>query len=161
MKQEKQNYNLDAWDLQFDNLINITDDITNDVNDYLLDFFKSSFETKSFNGNTWKQSRMNTNTLIESGDLKKSIKTISKKDGEIHIQSGLPYSAIHNEGGTIRITDKMRKFFWSKYYETNKDAWKYMALTKKKYITIDQRQFIGIPNNLVTSINEIIKKHLN
>ena len=36
---------------------------------------------------------------------------------KIVIESQVPYSEIHNEGGTIVVTEQMKKFFWSKYYE--------------------------------------------
>jgi len=31
--------------------------------------------------------------------------------------SSLPYASIHNEGGTVVVTAKMKRFFWSKYYK--------------------------------------------
>lgn len=42
---------------------------------------------------------------------------------------------IHEAGGTIPartqdITERMRKFFWAKYYEGQDDRWKFMALSK-------------------------------
>ena len=96
------------------------------------------------------------NYLTLNQDLKKSIKTVSKSAGEIHIQSDMKYSKIHNEGGTIRITEKMRKFFWAKYYETRDESWKYMALTKKSVIAIPKRQFMGINNNMIVEMERII-----
>jgi len=153
-------YNTKEWDKLFDKLEKASNRIVDDLNDYLLKFFKNSFDTKSFNNVKWKPSRNNRNTLIDTGELKRSIRTVSKSLTEIHITSDTPYSAIHNEGGTIRITDKMRKFFWSKYYDTKNDNWKWMALTKKSYITIPKRQFMGEPNTLDKEINKIITSFL-
>jgi hypothetical protein len=78
----------------------------------------------------------------------------------------MSYAAIHNNGGKIPVTPKMRKFFWAKYYEragnvtklksgkasaskrnvalsSEVQFYKNMALTKRAHITIPQRQFIG------------------
>lgn len=63
----------------------------------------------------------------------------------VTIGSNLSYSRIQNEGGDIRITDKMRKFFWAKFKETKNDAWRRMALTKKQSIHIPARPFLKIP----------------
>ncbi len=101
------------------------------------------------------------------------------------------YAAIHNEGGTIqtnpRVTKKMKKFFWAKYYHlagiTKKmgkkarrqkqenlppEALKYkrLALTKRATLRIradiPKRQFIGPSKDLdeivkTTVINELEK----
>lgn len=150
-------YNTKEWDKIFDHMIDsVSTKLVDDINDYLLAYFKNAFNIKSFNNVPWKRSRMNDNTLIESGDLKKSIKTVSKSLQEIHIESDTPYSAIHNYGGRIKITEKMRKFFWAKFYSTGNDAWKGMALTKKKHITIPQRQYIGKTPEMMKQIEQII-----
>ena len=52
MKQKT--YDLTEWNKQFDNLIENTTEILNEVNKYLLSYFKKSFETKSFNNIPWK-----------------------------------------------------------------------------------------------------------
>ena len=152
--------NTENWDKLFDKFIEVRHKVVDDLNDYLINFFKSSFDTKSFNGTQWKQSGMNPNTLVDTGTLKNSIKTVSKSPDMIHITSDTPYSAIHNEGGIIKITDKMRSFFWSQYYKTNNDEWKYMAISNRKYIVIPKREFIGMPDNLSQTIADIIKKYI-
>ena len=43
------------------------------------------------------------------------------------------YAKIHNEGGKILITPKMRRFFWAKFKETGKEYWKGLALTKNTF----------------------------
>jgi phage gpG-like protein len=54
----------------------------------------------------------------------------------------IKYAAIHEYGGTITITKKMRGFFWYKYAETGDEMWRSMALTKKTVITIPKRSYI-------------------
>ena len=63
--------------------------------------------------------------------------------GVVTVESSKPYAAIHNSGGRIAITPKMRKYFWAKYYETKKPHWLALAVTKKRHITIPKRQFVG------------------
>ena len=97
--------------------------------------------------------------------------------GAVTIYSNVKYAAIHNEGGTIvshpRITPKMRRFAWAKYYEAGGgksgqkgretgDAamWKAMALTKKSTLTvkakIPKRQFMGPSSDLDSAVKQII-----
>ena len=93
------------------------------------------------------------------------------------IAYNVKYAAIHNEGGTVvshpRITPKMRRFAWAKYYEAgggksaqkgheSPDAamWKAMALTKKSTLTvkskIPRRQFMGPSRELDSAVEQII-----
>lgn len=122
---------------------------------YIISYFKKSFILKSFNGKKWKSGA----DLVDSGNLKNSFYGIISKNG-VTIYNNAKYAGIHNFGGRIRITNKMRKFFWSKYYSTNDNKWKYMAITDKKYITIPQRQFMGITRELKTNIKKEIIKHI-
>lgn len=98
--------------------------------------------------------------------------------------TSLPYAAIHNEGGVIRVTAKMKRYFWAKYIEatgsisyrkngkkretkrnrkTDADADFYKAMALKKEgskIVIPKRQFIGMHPQLNTAILEIIETNL-
>lgn len=87
---------------------------------------------------------------------------------KVTIFNDVVYAAIHNEGGTVhpRITPKMRRFAWAKYYQlggggksaqkgakgaksgksaargggpdqAEAEKWKRLALTKKETLTID------------------------
>ena len=57
----------------------------------------------------------------------------------------VPYAAIHEFGGTItvRITDKMRRFFWAKFRETRDEKYKWMALARRQTFTIRIPRFGG------------------
>lgn len=97
--------------------------------------------------------------------------------GAVTIYSDVKYAAIHNEGGTVvshpRITPKMRRFAWARYYESGGgkkghngqetgDAamWKALALTKKSTLTIKskipKRQFMGSSRELNSAVEQII-----
>lgn len=72
---------------------------------------------------------------------------VVRDDGKssVSIGSNLPYSRIQQEGGSITITPKMRKYFWAKFKETSNPKWKALALTKKDSITIPARKYLNIP----------------
>lgn len=59
--------------------------------------------------------------------------------------STVPGAAIHEFGGSIKITARMRRFFWAKYYEASgfeRLFWQRMALTKKQFINIPKRAYL-------------------
>jgi phage gpG-like protein len=93
--------------------------------------------------------------------------------------SEIPYAELHQQGGKIPVTDKMRKFFWAKYYQhaspvgrtrgkrsvsisQEADFWKAMALKKKNStITIPKRQFMDATPDLEKAILRTIKTEMN
>ena len=105
---------------------------------------------------------------------------------KVTIFNDVVYAAIHNEGGTVhpKITPKMRRFAWAKYYElkgrqkgtqtrTSQSAgnqpdsgeaekWKRLALTKKETLTINipQRQFMGQSTELDAKISAYVEKEV-
>lgn len=91
---------------------------------------------------------------------------------KVTILNEVEYAGVHNWGGTIspRVTPKMRKFAWAKYYSlggNKKDQpvgpyagfWKNLALTKKTKLNIrmPQRQFLGESKEM----NEAIRAKLD
>ena len=90
--------------------------------------------------------------LVDTGTLRRSIRSRTTDDS-ITFYTDLPYAAIHNDGGEIVVTEKMKRFFWHKYYEatgsfgrkkngerrndkrtrqlsTEADFWRFMALKR-------------------------------
>lgn len=106
----------------------------------------------------WKPVEGKTRTLIESGNLWNSIRIMGITKWSVETGSDLPYADIHNEGGTIKVTEKQRKYFWRKYSETKNLMWKHLALTDK--ITIPKRQFIGESKELVNRIMNLTDKKI-
>jgi phage gpG-like protein len=156
--------------------------IINDLRVDLADEFDKNFERKAFFNDKWQDRQRNGkgSLLLVSGKLRRSIR--SKIEGEsIIFSSSEPYAKIHNEGGEITVTPKMKKYFWAKYCELSgkvkykKDGtksqskrassisdlalwYKSMALKKTgSKIKIPKRQFIGFSNET----NKIIEKVLN
>ncbi len=116
--------------------------------------FKENFNKGGFDGKKWAARKMrrtgstnNQTPLNQSGDLQQSIDyKISGTD--VTVYSDSVYAQIHNEGGTIAVTEKMKKYFWAMYYQHKEagaidiaEGFKYCALAKK--ITIEKRQFMG------------------
>ena len=93
--------------------------------------------------------------LIDRENLKDSIRkwVISSEQVQVGVDSTkVPYAKIQNEGGTIKVTPKMKKFFWAQFYQTGDPFWKRMALMKKKEIDIPKRQWIGMTPDLQKAI---------
>ena len=105
--------------------------------------------------------------LTDTGALRKSIGSRTTENS-ITFFTSLPYAAIHNDGGEIVVTKRMKRFFWHKYYEatgafgrrkktanfekdkrnvrldTEADFWMFMALKKAgSTIRIPRRRFLG------------------
>ena len=144
------------------------DVVKNIVEDVAVDLtqeFDRNFERKAFFNKKWEESNYanSRGSLLErSGKLRRSINK-SNSGSSIRWRSSLPYASIHNEGGEIEVTAKMKSYFWAMFYKANGAAkgnkggkkrieklsgeaakWKAMALMKLgRKMTITQRQFIG------------------
>ena len=146
--------------------------------------FDRNFETQSFFGQAWQRHRSPTrqggHILMKTGALRRSI-AAKTDDSGITFSSDLPYAAIHNEGGDIKVTRRMKAYFWAMYYKANgglgrrKDGtlrkdkrneqltteaefWKRMALMKVgSVIKMPQRRFIGNHPDLEENVKAIIK----
>lgn len=121
-------------------------DILEDMRVGLSDEFDANFERKGFFSDKWKPRAYDTprgSLLMVSSAMRRSAQGEVSGNG-VRFTSALPYTTLHNEGGKITVTAKMKRFFWYKYKQTKDEAWKRMALMKTgKVITIPQRQFIG------------------
>lgn len=132
--------------------------------------FKENFTRKAFFDEMWKTPKFPNSRgsmMLRSGNLRNSI--ISKIQGNsIIFSSSMPYADIHNNGGEIKVTPKMKKYFWAKHIEaknakkhTIAEQWKALALKKVgETIKIEKRQFIGHHEKADTFIKEIINHNL-
>jgi phage gpG-like protein len=105
--------------------------------------------------------------------LQSNVSVISNDTaGTVTASSPMPYAQIHNEGGEIIVTQKMKGFFWFKHKEAKENGqkqdaehWKNLALMKVgKKITIPERRFVGFHPQLLESIkkrsNDIITQDI-
>lgn len=138
--------------------------ILSDIRVELGDEFDQNFERQGFFAEKWQRRkspiRGDGHILVASGDLRKSIRSRSD-ESSITFYSDLAYAGIHNEGGEIKVTARMKRFFWHKYYETKDEFWKAMALMKEgKTIKIPRRQFLGMAPEVETEVRKIIEDNL-
>jgi phage gpG-like protein len=136
-----------------------------------LEHFKRSFEKQGFmdsNFQAWPERKNDTRPggalLQQTGHLRDSTQITEATMKRIIIANDAPYAKIHNEGGImkIRVTKKMRKYFWFMYKATGQEKWKYMALTTKSsfMFRMPKRQFIGQSQNLNQRIDRAIVKRI-
>lgn len=161
--------------------------ILRDIQVELGDEFDQNFERQAFFSQAWARRKSPTRPgsliLVDSGDLRRSVRS-EIKESSIVFFSDLPYAAIHNEGGEIKVTARMKRYFWHKYYSTagsfgrkkngslrndkrnrqltdESDFWKAMALMKVgSTIKIPQRKFLGTSPEVEAAVRQIIEENL-
>lgn len=149
-----------------------------EVGQIAVNFTKDNFKRGAFSGErAWpprkpqpgrKERKGRRALLVKTGALRRSIRVLKVGRNYVEIGSKLDYARIHNEGGTvtqtIKITPKMRKFFWAMYYQNGKDEkWKAMALKKgsiRRTVSIPQRKFLGRSRRMDALIEQHIRKSL-
>lgn len=91
-----------------------------DISVKLGEEFDRNFEREAFFNEKWARRKHNDDQsrrlLTQSGKLRRSIKEeVATTDHSVIFSSSVPYAAIHNEGGTITVTRRMKKYFWYRY----------------------------------------------
>lgn len=159
--------------------------ILNDLRVELADEFNKNFERKAFFNDKWKdrQREDKGSLLLVTGKLRRSIKS-EVVGNSVVFSSSEPYAVIHNEGGEITVTEKMKSYFWAKYYEvvgkithTKSGSvahssrnmklseiaqwYKNMALMKVgSKIHIPKRQFIGHHSEVDRRVKQVIDDNM-
>lgn len=125
----------------------------------LLDEFDRNFERKAFFNKPWKKRKIEYgrgSLMSVTNSLRRSFSS-DVSGNKLRFFSHAPQAEIFNEGGKIKITPQMRRFFWAMHYkyssakkqknsiQTNDLAsfYKNLALTKREEINIPRRQMIG------------------
>lgn len=152
----------------------IDNDATTIIGIEAKNHFRESFLNEGFTDKSldkWasrKSKRLDKNDsklLTYSGELGDSIDFRVEGDTVI-ISSDKQYAQIHNEGGIITVTDKMKKFFWAKHYEAAEAgaddiASQFKNLALAKQIKIEKRQFIGNSEVLNQAITNKLSRELD
>lgn len=148
-------------------------------------FFKEGFVKQGFTDSSfepWQKSGYplaGKRTLYKSGKLMRSIKKQTETAERVVVVADSEYADIHNNGGSITVTEAMNAHFWELYYEeigkgkqtkgkrlSKKAAfYKAMALIKPgSKIKISQRKFIGnsraLMNHLASQHKSLITKEM-
>lgn len=142
--------------------MDIIKQILKDLKVELTEKFDRNFSRGGFFGKKWQcRGDGKVTHLNNTGTLRRSIKS-TINGTTLTFTSSTPYSAIHNEGGDIVITKKMKGYFWGKYKETGQDKYKAMALMKVgTKIKIPQRQFIGDYPGMEKTIERAAKRAID
>lgn len=162
--------------------------ILKDIRVEMEDEFKTNFERQAFFSEAWERRKSPIRNegraiLIDTGQLRRSISSRVTENSVI-FYTDLPYAAIHNEGGEIKVTKRMKGYFWHKYYEatgsfgrkkdgtlrrtkknarltTEADFYKWMALKKEgSTIKIPRRRFLGTSPEVEQAVREIIEENI-
>lgn len=137
--------------------------ILNDLRVELSDEFDRNFQRKAFFDLRWPPRKMHNpkgSLLMVTGKLRRSIRCRVDSDS-VTWETSERYAAIHNYGGEITVTAKMKRFFWYKHKATKDDAWKWMALMKVgTRIRIPQRQFLGDHTVVRKRVEEVVNRDL-
>ena len=166
------------------NIAQIMTKLLTEIKVELADEFDRNFARKAFFSRPCKQRRnadAKGSLLMVSGHLRRSLRS-AVKGQNIVFSSSLPYASIHNEGGTLRVTAKMKKYFWYKYSQASgsmktlksgkrstsqrnlrlsreAEMWKAMALMKVgSKITIPERRFIGSAPEVKQAVKRVADK---
>lgn len=161
--------------------------ILNDIRVEMTEEFDRNFERQAFFSEAWERRKSPTRPggaiLIDTGRLRQSISSRTTENS-ITFYTTLPYAAIHNDGGVIIVTAKMKRFFWAKYYEatgsfgrkkngerrndkrtvqlsSEAEFWKFMALKKVGTpIRIPRRRFLGASPEVEKAVRDIIEENI-
>lgn len=170
-----------------DDIRTVIKGILSDMRVELADEFDKNFERQAFFTEAWQRRkspvRGNGHILVDTGGLRRSIKSRSD-DNSITFYSDEPHAAIHNEGGEIRVTERMKRYFWARYKEstggfgrkkdggmrnnarnrrlsTEAEFWKLMALMKVgSTVKIPRRRFLGASPEVEKMCRTIIEDNL-
>lgn len=165
----------------------IIKNILRDIQVEMTDEFDRNFERQAFFSEAWQRRKSPTrpggHILVDTGSLRRSI-TSHMNENSIVFRTKHPAAAIHNEGGEIKVTAKMKRFFWYKYYSatgsfgrrrdgslrkdkrtvqlsTEAEFWKLMALMKVgSKIKIPRRRFLGNAPEVEQTVRQIIEENL-
>lgn len=166
------------------------------VGNEAINMFKDNFTDGGFFGSEWEQPirrKLSFNgakgqygpLLSDSTHLMRSFDKDTNTPGKVIIKNPVEYAAIHNEGGTITVTAKMKRYFMARFLETkgsmgltkvrrrlsknqrnqalSREARFYLAMAHKKEgstIRMPKRQFMGNHPVLAKKINDIIYNEL-
>lgn len=134
----------------------IIDATLNDVGNFMIKEAKRSFASKSFNGKLWKK------TILQSRSKGNTVRSLKKRivGNSVKVYSNLLYTEIQNSGGKIKVTEKMKKYFWSQFYKTKNVFWKNAALTKKRYIILPERKYLDVTQDVVVFAKKSFERNL-
>lgn len=134
----------------------------------LLEAFDRNFERKAFFDKKWPSSRNPKRGGLQQRDTLRGGLKARTSEMSIFFENAVPYAKIHNEGGELTITTKMKKYFWAKHIEAKNaknsiEAEQFKAMALKPIgskIIIPKRQFIGNHPKVREAIERAVNDNL-
>ncbi|AXG70446.1 phage virion morphogenesis family protein [Kordia sp. SMS9] len=99
-------------------------------------------------------------TLVRSGRLKRSIRKLRVTSSYIVIGTDVPYAQIHNEGGDIKKSVRVRAHGRRISRGTRGGQSKVKSHTRKMNLKIPKRQFIGESAVLARRIERMLERDI-
>lgn len=153
----------------------------------IMQLLMENFRQQSFYGEAWPAAKSpkkgGQKLLYKSNDLQGGFMS-SNNGADIKVTNSTDYADIHNSGGDIPVTMKMKKFFWAMHYKASggksktakgnaantkqnralsaeAEYWKNMALMKVgSIIRIPKRQFLGAHARQDEAIKRIVDRNV-
>ncbi|MGN0235869.1 MAG: phage virion morphogenesis protein [Paludibacteraceae bacterium] len=141
-------------------MANIYDKILKDGKVKLTEMFDRNFSRQGFFGKKWVATRATKinkagkqgSILIVTGQMRRSIQSYIRGNG-IVFTSNLPYTALHNEGGTYAVSVRAHQ-------RTSRKGNTYTVRSHTRNMRMPQRQFIGEHARVQQQLADIIAKNL-
>ena len=127
--------------------------ILTDLKVELLDEFDQNFQRRAFFDRPWpgRKSPGNGDKLLnDTGYGRNSIRGIIRQNG-VEFSTDTPYMGLHNRGGKIKITPRMRKYFWYMYRQ-NTESITY-SIKKRRYGRLYTKTCRALSGNSQKSCN--------
>lgn len=121
----------------------------------LTEEFDKNFQRKAFFTEKWKARRdpnANGSLLVVTGAMRRSIRSAETANG-VRFTSSLPYTTIHNEGGTGRKPVR-------EHYRKGKNGKTHKVKAHTRKFTMPKRQFIGDGQQTQQLIKNVIEDNL-
>ena len=93
-----------------------------------MDEFDRNFDTESFFSRAWQRRKSPTGARYKTlhgpqATLRRSL-VASVKGGGVEFRTDLPYAALHNQGGEIKVTTRMKRYFWYQHIRASEGMWR-------------------------------------
>ncbi len=136
------------------------------------DFFRDTFRTKSWEGNSWaelnqryaaKKTKGRDQVLVSTGALRNSILTKEATPSRVVISAGgadIPYARVHNDGLRVKGVRSVGSYVNSNFMGRGKPL-RIKAHTRNVDFTMPKRQFIGKSPLLNQAIKDRLAQEWN
>lgn len=160
-----------------------------------VNLIRQRFAQGGYNGTRWREPYRRSlgfkgtagryGTLLSGNNHLRDSTYYNPKPGKVYIRNQVDYGGIHNEGGTITVTAKMKRYFWYRHalakgarltkktgglrntkgnqaLTREAEFWRNMALKKEgSIIRMPARRWFGPDPNMERELKKIIDNELH